>query len=395
MTVTAPERSPGFVTLYPARGGRWCLCSTRFSPTACRHLAIINGGERHDRLYENVPYDLVVDLTGAFARQLRRGFVPVATRRLATHAPGPSPARTERRELKVPWTAACPPMPRHSPSSHSAADDARLCQRARRHTVAADVVSQHERLGPGRSRRRPSHPFAIPASRHHTVVGTSRSTWLAPRAERTTRVQWLLVPPAAALVDTRDTHPRAWLGGTVELPARPGAAVGDQRDATQLTKPIPHRLPAARTARHNDAQPAMFGTRSPTWRSPPSDRGLALLKAGATRVDVTECSPGSGRGNTAGATEHARRSMCAALRRITQARASRSTPGSGCAFIGRGDRRRRPRWRPLRARARAPPNLHLTTAQQASSDVWPDRRAGRKTGYNDRIRISRRVRRSR
>ncbi|HEX6660213.1 MAG TPA: hypothetical protein VF065_19125, partial [Ilumatobacter sp.] len=96
VTVTAPETAnPGFVTLYPggtARPLASVLNTRRDRPVA--NSAIIELGPRGTiELYENVPGDLIVDITGAFVAtaQSRAGrYAPVPTRRLVdTREVGP------------------------------------------------------------------------------------------------------------------------------------------------------------------------------------------------------------------------------------------------------------------------------------------------------------------
>ena len=96
VTITAPETSgPGFVTLYPGGTARplVSVLNTRTDRPVANSAIIQLGASGAIDLYENVPGDLIVDITGAFVATVstRAGrFVPVATRRvLDTREPGP------------------------------------------------------------------------------------------------------------------------------------------------------------------------------------------------------------------------------------------------------------------------------------------------------------------
>ena len=88
VTITATETAtPGFVTLYPGGAPRpfVSVLNTRPDRPVANSAIIALGADGTIELFENVPGDLIVDITGAFvaASSATAGrFVPVATRRL-------------------------------------------------------------------------------------------------------------------------------------------------------------------------------------------------------------------------------------------------------------------------------------------------------------------------
>jgi hypothetical protein len=231
VTITATETAtPGYVTLYPGGTSRplVSVLNTRPDRPVANSAIIALGVDGTIERYENVPGDLIVDITGAFvaaASATAGRFVPVATRRLLdTREPGPSTgALAAAGEITV-------PLPDGVAADASA--------------VAINVTSVGERL-PGYLSARPAGtPLQVTsflntngsgqAVAATTIVPVSPSGvtlyshggghvvvdflgWFTG-ASAADSSDGLFVPigPQRAL-DTRETPPRAWPGGRVEL----------------------------------------------------------------------------------------------------------------------------------------------------------------------------------
>jgi hypothetical protein len=314
VTVTAPlTASPGFVTLYPGGTPRplVSVLNTRRDRPVANSAIIQLGASGTIELYENVPGDLVVDVTGAFvaADSSHAGrFVPVATRRLVdTREPGPfAGALPVRGELTVPLPDGVP------------ADAAAL---------AVNVTSVGETTPGFLSGRPAGTPLQVTSFLNTNGSGQAvAATTILPvspsgitlysnggghvvvdflgwftGASADDSSEGLFVPLAPQrLLDTRETHPRAWPGGTVELAASfPGAAAlvtnvtATRADRAGFVTAYP-----AGTARPDTStlNPAMFEhTVANMAITQLSERGLAYYSHAGSDVvvDVTGIFTGS------------------------------------------------------------------------------------------------------
>ena len=231
VTITATETAtPGFVTLYPGDTARPFVSTLNTRPDRpVANSAIIQlGADGTLELFENVPGDLIVDITGAFvatSTATAGRFVPEATRRLLdTREPGPASGPLGAAgEITV-------PLPDGVPADASA--------------VAINVTSVAERLPGFLSARPAGTPLQVTsflntngsgqAVAATTIVPVSSSGvtlyshggghvvvdflgWFTG-ASAGTSSDGLFVPVGPQRVlDTRDTPPRAWPGGRVEV----------------------------------------------------------------------------------------------------------------------------------------------------------------------------------
>lgn len=276
LTITATETaSPGFVTLYPGGTARplASVLNTRPDrPVANSAIIRLGAGGTID-LFENVPGDLIVDITGAFVAttSARAGrFVPVATRRLLdTREPGPSAgALAPGSELTVALPAG---VPADAPA------------------IAINVTSVGEMLPGFLSARPAGTPSQVTSFLNTNGSGQAvAATTIAPVSSSGVTLYshggghvvvdflgWFTGPTAGdgatglfvpvgpqRLLDTRENPPRAWPGGRVSLPnsfPEAGALVTNvtatRSDRAGFVTAYPAATPRPNTSTLN---PAMF-----------------------------------------------------------------------------------------------------------------------------------------
>ena len=314
VTVTAPETaSPGFVTLYPGGTARplASVLNTRRDRPVANSAIIELGASGTIELYENVPGDLIVDITGAFVAtaQSRAGrYAPIPTRRLVdTREVGPFAG------VLPPGGELTVPLPDGVPADASA--------------IAINVTSVGETVPGFLSARPAGTPFQVTSFLNTNGSGQAvAATTIAPVSASGITLYshggghvvvdflgWftgssaddssdgLFVPIAPQrLLDTRETKPRAWPFGTVELAgAFPGAAAlvtnvtATRADRAGFLTAYPAGTPRPDTSTLN---PAMFEhTVANMAITRLSDRGLAYYSHAGSDVivDVTGMFTGS------------------------------------------------------------------------------------------------------
>lgn len=308
ITVTATETpGPGFVTVYPggtARPTASTLNSRPDRPVANSAITQVSGDGRIE-VYQNVPGDLIVDITGAFVatQSARSGrFVPVPTRRLVdTRLPGvsagPLPAGGE---LTVGLPEGVSPDATAVVVNVTSVAETQAGYLAARPAGSPPQTSSF--LNPNGSGQAvaattimPVSPSGLTIYSHgggHVVVDFL-GWFTGPGAEPSDVGLFAPLGPQR-LLDTRETGPRAWPGGTVELPAAfagAGALVTNvtatRSDRSGYVTAHPAGTPRPDTSTLN---PAMFDhTLANMAVTRLSDRGLAYYSHAGNDivVDVT------------------------------------------------------------------------------------------------------------
>jgi hypothetical protein len=356
VTVTAPQTaSPGFVTLYPGGTARPLVSVLNTRPDrAVANSAIIElGASGTIELFESVPGDLIVDVTGAFvgAAHSRAGrFVPVATRRVVdTREAGPFAG------VLPPGGELTVPLPDGVPADAVA--------------VAINVTSIGETVAGFLSARPAGTPLQVTSFLNTNGSGQAvAATTIAPVSASGIMLYshggghvvidflgWftgssaddssdgLFVPLAPQrLLDTRETPPRAWPGSAVEVAnSFAGAAAlvtnvtATRSDRAGFLTAYPAGTPLPATSTLN---PAMFEhTVANMAITQLSDRGLAYYSHAGNDivVDVT----GMFTGTPVPATEftpqgHPAYSRVLLVGDSTLAAVSLLYPQSQAAFIG-------------------------------------------------------------
>ena len=308
VTVTAPATGGlGFVTLYPGGTARpvASVLNTRADRPVANSAIIQLGATGTIELYENVPGDLIVDITGAFVAtsSSRAGrFVPVATGRLVdTRQPGQfAGGLPPGGELTV-------PLPDGVPADASA--------------LAVNVTSVGETVPGFLSARPAGTPLQVTSFLNTSGSGQAvAATTIAPvsasgitlyshggghvvidflgwftgrSADDSTEGLFVPIAPQRVL-DTRETPPRVWPGGTVEVATWfPGAGAlvtnvtATRADRAGFVTAHPAGMPRPDTSTLN---PAMFEhTLANMAITRLSDRGLAYYAHAGSDVvvDVT------------------------------------------------------------------------------------------------------------